>query len=788
MVKKIRFKMSKGLWKKGTVVILSLMLSFICSTALGMMPPPASRIFLFGGEGPTPPEPGPDPKPTKSINPLPSEGPLAINNLVNVNLNIPPFSQDEDKEPPEEGSEHPVDIVAVVQTNLISSNRQLLIRLADLAQAASIGRNSQSSIRLALVKYGCGTTQTFGFCNTDLMQDTGVVHNLDTDYEKFKTDVNNIIVTSYESRISNLGDGLLLAGGGLDYDARVMPNYGDSFSFPGIMKNFKNNEPDRYQKSKKVVFLFGPGTNNGNIEPTTDLVLDFYRNENITINTICNSGSSCDGYPPRINSLADMTQYVGRAPFTQTYCVVNPLGGPKEYAGGKDMGYQKQCLVAKFPGRTEKYCNYDFINESDVKGADLYCIVEGSRDTHRYCTDPITSFARRLNGLADETEGDYYYNLNSAGLNNILQPIFSIPNSPSSNINGSEGAAIEIKEYFDDNFSLVDESLSVKGPRGDLTRIDNIQDFMSPNTLRDRFFVYRTTNFLHILVSPGTVVLGDITNLVVNFNLKANRHSDQACIDNSGSEVRWGDFTWGEGSDPYNPATDKILNPILTKPLQPRYCYNIPSVVSANQGDVYFQTNPIFDLETSVAVVGESVARVTGNWATLKPYQFKTRTQSEKQRFENELIGIANYLASESPDNVVVVSSDSIDISGSNYRGKLIVARTQELGSSFTLKINGANSEPLGIMVIGGNAEFVNSDHLNGVLAVIPKNNAGGSIIINPNIIGGNSFAIKGSLVAKAIEAEIANLYLWQFNKSNYLNKIPGLALILDKIYSFYSF
>ncbi|MDD3773963.1 MAG: hypothetical protein PHW50_01630, partial [Patescibacteria group bacterium] len=334
------------------------------------------------------------------------------------------------------------------------------------------------------------------------------------------------------------------------------------------------------------------------------------------------------------------------------------------------------------------------------------------------------------------------------------------------------------------NFDYQVDSFSIEGARGALTKVNTLEEILSSQQ-KDQYFLKIEAGLLHIFISPGTITANDNTPLVAKFSFKANAESASACIDSDVSKVKWG--TWGEEETDGAFINDPIYEQILAS-----RCYTIASPDIPSQGDIYVQNQSDLDLRASVAVVGNNITQATGEWATLKGYNFKVRTQSEKEKFSNELIGIANYLANERPNNVEsLIVADSVNINVADNSGKLIIVQSVDSGG-FDLNLVGSNQvgQAVGAIIIGGNANFVNVGSLkqfNGVLIVLSRDGIGGTINLNSNAMGVDSFTIRGSLVANQFNPGV-NLILSQFHRTNYLNNIPGLAPILDKIYSFYSF
>jgi hypothetical protein len=682
--------MKMELWKKVGAGILSLMLAFIFSVALGQVPPPASRLFLFNNV--TPPQPT---GPTVSKNAIPDNGATVVAGgaPINVTLQISGFNNP--------NNDVPVDIVMVYGLTASTNEPGLnapQTRATDLKKSfpnmegvltnLNKDRTEANKVRLGMVVY-----------NSD-------IKTVSQDFTTNFNDLNNWLNSQTSGGDSNIGEGLQKAS--------------DLFSA------FKHNNLSRYNTSKKMVVLISDSVQQSGVDPTADSILNQFKTEKIVINTIGFQKVSLgdqivDGSPPQTGDVNSL------------WC--------KDYKTSP-IGYFQQ--------------------KEEFGQNKIYCLAKDGKIAAN------GQLGYRLNGLAYETGGLYF------DLDDPNGQMFSVFNTLM-NSQVLKNAGIEITEDYDPNFTFVNSSLTITGA-GPVTLVDNATLLDQPN----KYLISpASTPYKKIfLISPGTVI--DSTsylNLSFHFNINNSISSipQQACIERS-SSVKWGAIT----IDPTGNNAE-IINSWDQKTLDQK-CYTI-NFSPTNQGDVYFQTQPNFSLQASVAVTANGITGVSGNLAELFNYEFKQKTQSQKVQFKNELKSIVNYLANERPDKVQVASDgktiDFINDPPASYAGKIFINQT---GGTITIKGSNSPGTALAIVNIGGTINFINAPSFCGVAIALSDDNGGG--VINST---NNSITIKGSLVADTINMQTGNFTLQPFNKNNYLTKIPGLAPLLNKIYSFYA-
>ncbi|MDD3774006.1 MAG: VWA domain-containing protein, partial [Patescibacteria group bacterium] len=292
--------MKIGVWQKGAVIILSLVLSFLFSVSLGMVSPLNRNVQNFAVDDVI------GSKVTKIVNPEPTTTPIVPGQSLAVQLNITGIGS-------ESIISQPIDIVTVIDLSRsmndvdasgqakLKSVKKTLNNLIDLIAQSNDQRSEENKIRLGLVSFGCGAWGVSGFCDPGKMTETKKWNDFSLDPAVLKESVESLTVANYDRNYTNMGDGLLLAGGGGKYSGD-----GKNYDFDGMLAQSKANESDRYLKSQKITILLSDGVQNGNIDATNKQVLDFYRNEKIPIYTIgygLAGVTEVDAYPPMDRSV-----------------------------------------------------------------------------------------------------------------------------------------------------------------------------------------------------------------------------------------------------------------------------------------------------------------------------------------------------------------------------------------------------------------------------------------------------------------------------------------------------
>jgi hypothetical protein len=326
----------------------------------------------------------------------------------------------------------------------------------------------------------------------------------------------------------------------------------------GLQKVISNFEALKSSDSSSnnavnVVILYTDGRHNNDIDPTHNSVLNYFRNNKIPIFTIGYGTNSTtdqiDGAPPQTVTKADL----------------------------------------------DNICGSDNVVSKEIAGKTVYyCLVRGGvASPHRNCTgfwnmtndNPWPNCVTlRLNALAYETGGNYYYSPDAEKLNTDLLDILK-------SITLTKTSAIEISENFDANYSYVDNSLVVSGPRGALTLVPKADDFFTDEVEVDKYFMQKTENGFKIWISSGTVLKDE--KLKVSFELKANIGDKDTCIDKQ-SYVKWGaiDLNTRAISD-----ESKVGQEYLST-----YCYNLKSVSQSNPPAPQ-QTQPNLLLQTGTRII-----------------------------------------------------------------------------------------------------------------------------------------------------------------------------------------
>lgn len=302
----------------------------------------------------------------------------------------------------------------------------------------------------------------------------------------------------------------------------------------------KESDSARYERSKKVVILMTDGELNVGIDPTNNNAFNPFKVNDISIYTI--------GF-----GLADDPNQVvvdGIPPLNFT-----DEGSFDNYLWCSDSA---ENLVTKtINGKIFKYCLAKTNNEPNPKGL-------------------------RLNALPMEAGGKYFYAPDSSTLNQSFEEVFAA-------VALTRQTAIEINENFDANYSYVDNSLTVSGPRGDLDLVSE-EDFFKDNVGVDKYFFKVEPGSMKVWISKGSAVNGE--KIKVAFDLNANITDVDSSIDVA-SNVKWGDI-------------DKVSKNILDKGRLaqedlPQYIYNLKVINPNNPNVPSSWSGPL--LQTGVSVI-----------------------------------------------------------------------------------------------------------------------------------------------------------------------------------------
>lgn len=721
------------------VLFLSLILALSSSSVLSMTPPPASRIGLLA----SPPAPVLVTKTATPDNQLgtdPATGSpiIAKDSKVTVDIdiggrNLPVIYT------------KPVNIVLVADvTGSMSMNdasgqpkitgvKNALNNLVGWVAGQNSIRPADKQLKLALVIYSDrisgGATTTFNFStNFGSSTDPACAQNA------LCSSLYGAIKALYANGGTPIGKGLLKARDNFEALKASDPNFNDALN---------------------ATILYTDGSHNTDIDPTHNNVLDYFRTNKIPIFTIgyglTSVSDPIDGHEPQpagpSNLVCNNTSYLVQ----------------KTLPSGQIVYY---CLVRNGVTSPLKDCGGVY--------------SENSLNPWPNCV------ALRLNALAYETGGEYYYSPDAESLvDTLLDIIQTISNN---------SYAIYITEYYDWEYLYFNNDLKVTMPGKELYLLDDpyLWDIAMDYGLLvynqwglylvqpDVCYVGNPCKF-SVLLPPNLVRADDTVHLRFSFTAVQNTGSTPRCIDQTNSEIAWGNVEVNNNL----PYFVDIVPP--KKQSSQKYCYLVAS--PGGHGDVFFQTSPLTDLKADLTVLGGGTGPI-GNWVTLPNYNFELKSGSYYKNFYNDLKNLADYLIRENPGGKIVVlpvGDYALDLSDSNLRslclGKTNCLYIKQDSGTLILKNSNTSANIIGFLHLGGGVvQFDNSvsDFYGSVIALPSPGQMIARIELNSVQLN-----LYGSLIAKNfVKSSISSVVLQPLIP--YLVKIPGLTPITDKIYSYY--
>ena len=315
------------------------------------------------------------------------------------------------------------------------------------------------------------------------------------------------LTTDYDSLKNNIKD--LTADGNTDMGV-AMQNAQSLFE----NANLTLDNP------KLITILISDGMHNFGIDPTNDNVLNWYRANDVPIYTVgFGQYTGVTDVEDRVDAALDMSDK------SDLWC--------------KDKSAPYLVTLPALPGDLPRY----------------YCLAKDINNPGAH------KLGYRLNALAIETKGQYFYAPDAATLTAAFDKIFQNVTRTTS--------AISVVEKFDANYTFdANQTLTVTGPRGALTKVASMDAL---NAL-DQYFVKTAENQVTFIISKGTAVKDQV--IKIGFNLGAKITDQDTCIDKE-SYVRWGetfDYETFNVTD-----ADKLHQETL-----PQYCYNLKTLSPNN--------------------------------------------------------------------------------------------------------------------------------------------------------------------------------------------------------------
>jgi len=688
-----------------SVLFVCLFLNFFSSSALGMIPPPASRSGILANF----PEPFPPPEPslvTKTVtprNPL-GDNYIASGSQVDVELAIKGLTITSIT------NVKPVNIVLVADTSSsmnyedesgrikLDGAKESMTELVKWAQTQNNLRPEGKKIKIALVEYNSSIP---GGARTDFA--------LNSNFGSYAgpTGLYLAIKNLSAEDDTTMGKGLVEAS---------KQFYQDQLNNPNVVN---------------VVIIYSDGVHNLDVDPTADFyiaggarikVLDFFRDNRIPIFSI--------GYGKKDEN--DWRMNLDGAP-------------PQELS--------KDILICK--NDPDHLVIKTLSNGKTV----YYCLVKNGVGGN-YNPWP-TKIALRLNALAYETGGEYFYSPDASNLKNILLEIAQKIVTRS--------YAIQIYETFDnDYFSPVLDEIRITKTGEEFERRDSGWD--QPYSTNNFYALKTSDGVLEILIPPDAVSGEPEETVYVKFSFIARgRAENDVCIDKSNSRVAWGDITIS--SDGLGIPSFK--DPPAKETLIREYCYRIASEIRG--GDVFLENQNLEGkIKVDLLVLGSSFQPgIESNLATLKNYEFKDKSFSNKNVIE-KIKELFNYLSKEGGDKFKVINQPELSLDEVED-GILYIYE-----DSAPLEIKGSIGDKyIGVVSLGADI-VMKPPVFNGVAISLKEDEKGGTIYIAPEL---SAFTLRGSLIANYFDVKGS---LYSIESINYLKHILGLAPIIDIIYSYY--
>ncbi len=745
--------------KRIGILVVVLILGFASNTVLGMVPPPASHLFLFGeeaGVGIGIETPGSIPNVSKQVYAIsqgrsrlftPSQvNQVGLKDLLQINLEIDPLQ----KEPEQ------TFLLLLVDTSWSMTNRcedgtelkegcrskmeaaqEGLLAFLDKLESINRTREPGKKIKVALLRYDTFVGYYSGewketYDNSDWVREVNFTTNSNLLRSQVRVIAEDRIAQSYCHR-TNMGwalsEGLKL------FKTRLSNQSGKK-----VILNFT----DGRQSSENIFYLVNPA-------PGQEQACYLYRNDPSKACTeewdlkkylddpSYDPRAACDTYHPPANNIALINELKsnGIAIYNIGYGEDADGSPPRSSKAVKLIDERFNCPSSVCPGSVD--------GRGGDRGASLEVREKSGIEYTLAKTDlPLPSLRFNiLNGLSFETGGMYYYiPAGSSSIDRIFENI----------LEALEGkAGIRVTEVF--------------SPQ--LLEYQRVRAFVGgaevvPNEVR------LDQNQLVITFAENTIM--EKLSLQIFFRVKSTA-SGFGCLDCSISKVEW-TATQSDG-------TEKVL----AEQQLPQYQLAIRSAVGGI-GDVYLQNQDI-PVQADLVVLSPE-GRFTlprGNWAVLRDYSFSDESLSSTARFQRELGALLDYFVAEKPEGVKIVDNLAntelkeghlylVDARSSAQQGQLLELRLDNTSASALCE------KSFGVLVWGGNLVLPsNVDCVRGVLIALPFNGQGGTVKVE------GSVEVVGTVVGKRIEG---NFVLRQRSSELFWRKIPGLGPVLEKVYQFF--
>ncbi len=399
---------------------------------------------------------------------------------------------------------------------------------------------------------------------------------------------------------------------------------------------------------------------------------------------------------------------------------------------------------------------------------------------------PLTGHLNRLNGLAYETRGDYYFvQTGTQGIEQVFEQILQA-------IGGSAG--LRITEKFDPGLLepvLQNNHLKIEATIGGA----NIQPAEATLNLQE--------GKITVFFPPNTV--GDQLTLKLYFKIREHPAVFEGCLDCGGSKVEW----------------LKEENELVREQALVEYRFRVKG--KGGEGDIYWSDVSRTEIKDKVTadlvLVGAAniPASFPAEWLALSNYYFAKgakRKLSDAERFNSYLQSLVSYLEEEKPSGVEVYSPE-----GNTYFLLDLSSLSQSASSFPPLYIYDARNaphpdntflwvklpevcgdKPVGIIVLGANVRFTPSSWQSphsfsaggkgcfyGVLVALSQSRGnqsfGGGVQMS-----GSKIEVQGSILASQFYDGGANVVLRRSlgYAELYHGALRYLTPVLEKIYSFY--
>lgn len=732
------------------VLVVAVFLMLSSSTVLGLIPPPATHIFLFSEEGAV----DENPVFAKRVYEVYEGGSQLLSSSgangvkrgsnIQIDLEIEPLK----KEPQE------TFLLLLVDTSWsmtgvcedggslsehkdcrtkMEAAQQGLLAFLDSLEQVNLKRSPQKKIKVALLRYDTMIGYYSGewketYNNSQWTKEVSFT----TQTNSLRQQINRIA----EDRLAEGKCARTAMGWGLSEGLKLFKEKVKKNSAKKVIINFT----DGHQYQENIFYILNPKPgqesdcylNKDNPKYACTEEWDF---ERYLKDPSRRPRYDCDTHHPAANSL-ELIQAL-----KDSGIVVHDIGYGKGADGSPPKGHDSITSIDPSRNCPSSVCP----GSVDGRGGDRSAVFEvRQRSGVQYSlikTDlPLPGMTRfnLLNALAFETGGMYYYiPPGSQKIESIFQQILEA-------LSGTAG--IKIVERFSSSLLAYKEVEAFAGG------VQIVPD--SVNVASDQVEI----------VFPEDAVF-DILNLKIYFTVKEDALGS-GCVDCSVSQLEW--FV-SRGND---------TEVLFQSPL-PQYQLVISSSVSG-RGDVYLESQDLpLTADLVVLSANTDFSYPRGVLALLRDYDFEEDSFSASQRFQRELSGLVDYFLKEEPEGInVIYDLESVMLRS----GRLYILDARDTArKEFVLSPALARAvceESFALLVWGGNVVLPSDiSCLRGVVVVLPYHGVGGEFKAQ------SSLNLLGTLIAKKIEGTVN---IQGRDEEIYWRNTPGLAPLLEKIYYFY--